>query len=661
MIEPQAAPLALVLSLVVLLLAGLATLTWGRRLPRGGDWLAGIGLLVAVAGLAFAWVALSGAGLQPQLWQRGWIWPHDEAGAIGVGVLEDALGLTMSSLAVLVAAVFLVNTPLIETERRRERYFAALSCSTAGVALAWISLTPWFAFLGVGLASLGGFLAIGARWTEEGDSAASTRFAWERAAGLWFAVLGASILAGARGALAWPPGAAWYAQPGTFDVAGAVLLLSGLFVQLQAFPLVGPLSAGAALGGDGESGGPSGIEGAPSAFRTLLMQVFPAWAAFALLIRLEPQLRAVGVFPHAGWPAAVAAALTFAPALLRSEWRAGLAHWTAAGFCVALAELAFSGPFAGLCALTGVSLGALGVASAGAALEIGGNTSNSNRKRAAWARAGIFAGAACGSALFGFVGASGALRWGTGIAASSGDTGPAEIVALALLVFLLSTMAWKLGFVVSRARNFTSAAWYSVLAPLAFGVLGLGLFWTGGVTGGAVSGDAVMPSLLSLFFGSAPAPQGGELAAASWMVWVPTVLGAGLAYWMNGRGEDRWQKAARAKFAQFVSGGYGIDAVAARTRELGLALGRGIHAVVDTGLWGRWWPALASGAIRRGSRGVARADDGVSVVPGVALRRAIDVPAKFLQLVQSGDVQWYLFFAVGSGIALLLHFLGKTT
>jgi hypothetical protein len=28
-----------------------------------------------------------------------------------------------------------------------------------------------------------------------------------------------------------------------------------------------------------------------------------------------------------------------------------------------------------------------------------------------------------------------------------------------------------------------------------------------------------------------------------------------------------------------------------------------------------------------------------------------------LQAVQNGNLQWYLFFAIGSGVALLLHFL----
>jgi hypothetical protein len=39
------------------------------------------------------------------------------------------------------------------------------------------------------------------------------------------------------------------------------------------------------------------------------------------------------------------------------------------------------------------------------------------------------------------------------------------------------------------------------------------------------------------------------------------------------------------------------------------------------------------------------------------LRNGIDIPAKALQLLQNGDVQWYLLFALASGIAIFFHFL----
>jgi hypothetical protein len=42
---------------------------------------------------------------------------------------------------------------------------------------------------------------------------------------------------------------------------------------------------------------------------------------------------------------------------------------------------------------------------------------------------------------------------------------------------------------------------------------------------------------------------------------------------------------------------------------------------------------------------------------GSALRRGVEIPGKLLQLVQNGDVQWYLFFAMSCALAILIHFL----
>ena len=39
------------------------------------------------------------------------------------------------------------------------------------------------------------------------------------------------------------------------------------------------------------------------------------------------------------------------------------------------------------------------------------------------------------------------------------------------------------------------------------------------------------------------------------------------------------------------------------------------------------------------------------------LRKWVEVPAKALQLIQNGDLQWYLVFGIGMMIALLVHFV----
>ena len=85
--------------------------------------------------------------------------------------------------------------------------------------------------------------------------------------------------------------------------------------------------------------------------------------------------------------------------------------------------------------------------------------------------------------------------------------------------------------------------------------------------------------------------------------------------------------------------------------------GRSIQWLVETQVWGLWIPAGFRWLIREVGGGVMEADRVISRGLDSVLRRAVEVPAKTLQLVQSGDVQWYLFFGIGSGVAILIHFL----
>jgi NADH:ubiquinone oxidoreductase subunit 5 (subunit L)/multisubunit Na+/H+ antiporter MnhA subunit len=96
-------PALLMTGVLALIAGGLIVMTWGRRLPRQGSWIIGLGLLVLLVVVGIDWSILSEEGFAPQPWLRGWIWPREEVGAITVGVLRDALGLSMASLTALVA------------------------------------------------------------------------------------------------------------------------------------------------------------------------------------------------------------------------------------------------------------------------------------------------------------------------------------------------------------------------------------------------------------------------------------------------------------------------------------------------------------------------------------------------------------------------------
>jgi hypothetical protein len=114
------------------------------------------------------------------------------------------------------------------------------------------------------------------------------------------------------------------------------------------------------------------------------------------------------------------------------------------------------------------------------------------------------------------------------------------------------------------------------------------------------------------------------------------------------------------RFSAFVTSGYGVDVALSRLRA-GLAwIGGASARIFDQGMWESKVPELLGRGLRRGAAAFAAADLSLSRGIGTLIRGSVDLPSRALQLIQSGDVQWYLFFAVGSGVAILAHFLTKT-
>jgi hypothetical protein len=624
---------------------GLGVLAWGGRLPRRGDWAVSLGI-AALFGLAAWGLAETLGSAQPaQAWLRGWIGPREEPGALNVGFIQDAVGLAMAALGALLSGVIVLHAAFAPSEQRAQRIHAAAAISAAGVALAWVALTPWLAFVGITLATLGGFVALGTRWNVvESEATLAARFIRERAWGLTFMALGGCALAGSGVPLAWEPGTAWSAAEGAGT--GAALLVTGLLLQLQPFPFLG----WSVMASD-----------SPSAARIGFAQVFPGLAAFALLFRLHPLLQSLEALPTIGWISLASAALTTLSGLLQRDWRLSLGLWTSAAFGLAGASLAFAGPWAGLAWLLGAALGALALALLGTALSAGGIPSGAGLKRAAWARAGIVASAAAGTGMIGFVSAGGSLRWLMALAED-----PSLAAAAAIATFGVALLGWKTAWQELRLKSSTQAHWAAVVSPLVLAILGLGVVWTGLVSGGAVPGGADRigeTALFDAFFGAWTAdPWDAAFYTASWLHWGAALLAALGAWWTTGRKQDSWLRMSEAfpRVTSFVAEGYRVDRLAARAIRALAWTGAAFVRSLDETAWGRWVPSAVAWPVTRLSRAAAAGDERISAALEHVLRRSTDVPAKFLQLVQSGDLQWYLLFAVGSGIAILLHFLRLT-
>jgi hypothetical protein len=626
----SSAPLILVASLVFAFLAGVVTVRWGGRLPRLGEWLAGVGVLALILGLLVTKPEGIFDASEPLLhYVRGWIWPQDAAQSIRVGIAQDALGFTGALIPIVLAALVILDRILNpqDPDVRKERILGSAVLGATGVVLAWISSTTWLAFGGVLVASFAGFLALGTRWGEVEGAEVAVRYVRERSAGLILALFGAfalassgadlSLLAG-KDAAPWSGAAFW----------GGALLVLGLFAQTQPFPLSAWLSRSSRV---------------PLSVQLISAQVFPALAALAPLIRLEPALRKVGVMPLLGWFALASTALVAIQGLLQKSWRSALAAWVSSAFGLVVAAIAFSGPWAawplGLSALIG-----------GAGLSMIAAVPSGQAHGGRWAAWFV---ALCGAGVAGFVGFPGTARV---IQDSLHD--PALATALGFARFAVSLLIWKLVWLLPVTRKGESGHWSALIVPGLVAISGLGVFWVGTLTAGGIPGapDQVLVSLVDRFFGASETVSGVTPLSVLWGV---LILSLAIGYWSTGRGEDRWLLIGNAlpRFAHYIESGYQTERVFDAFFRGTYAVADALHRWVDIQFWMRGLPRWVDVILNFTSDRFNRVEGSLSRGLHLGIHRSVHVPAKMLQLIQSGDVQWYLFFALGTGVVILLHFL----
>jgi hypothetical protein len=519
---------------------------------------------------------------------------------------------------------------------------AGLLLSTAGVALAWNSSTPWLGFFGITAAMAGGFLAHSVRWELAEDAQTAIRYLRERAFGVVLAVLGACVLAGYRTAVSFADGAHLVAGggPAWQNSLGAFCLAGGLFLQLQPFPLLG-----SALG----------QSSARLPARVLLARLYPAWAAFAILFRFEPDLRAVGIFPVSGWIALGSAVLSAFAGLLQSDYGVGFSLWISTLFSLAITVLSFSGQQTAFPVLLCAILGAFVLSMSAGALELGGGPSQPHRKRAITAKTVATVAALAGTGFAGFSSSGAFVNWlGEG-------WGRPPVLALEILaVFLSCALGWKILFQVCRSGIATRAGWGTLLAPVFPLLLSLALFMDGTLSGGLVpdSPDTVMSPVLKVLF---PATDAAGSAAhadfpAPLAVYLGSLLVAAVAAYFLSK-KTKAVDAGFPKLGAFIRSGYGVDWLAERVTAALRTVGAKGEAWIGGTFWNRWLPTVVERGLGASSRAVSGADRFASEKGAIGIARAAEVPAKILQLVQNGDVQWYLFFGIGAGLALLAHFL----
>ena len=648
MIETQHSLTATALSLFALMGLSGIVFCWGKKIPGKGSWLIWVGILLIFAAISVDSGLLLQEGFQLKAWGSGWVLPKDEMSAITVGVMHDLVGTAMAVLTLLISGVFLMNQSRVSKEPHSERIHAALGAATVGVILSWNSLTPWLGLVGLLIAVLGGVMVYGGRWDTEAEAKIASRFLFERFSGILLALLGICILIISRTALAFHSLNHWASDGESQNTfCGAFLLAAGLFIQLQPFPFLGGLIMQSNLF---------------SMARILLLQVFPAWARFAFFVRFYSEFKAIGIFPGLGWIALGSAFLSLLSGLFQKQWRQSLRLWLASGFSVSLGILAFTGPFASMAMLFGMSLCALSFAGAASTLNeshAGDSAEKEATRSSIWVKAILFLSICAGTGVIGFISAAGGVR---GMAQAL-EAGTFNATLFVVVFFIFVLLGWKMAWKTSKMPVKEEVTYISLFSLLLCQFLSFGMIWTGSIANEVDFSESthIWRSLLNEFFQkeSVTLPSPETFYTASGLYWGALSIGVIAAYWTAGRREDRWMKFFEfaPRLSAFLSQVYRMDQVALRVIAGIRAIGKWVEGVIDFKFWTQIIPDGLAGAVKTVTLVMNRIDHQLHTGIHTGLRKTVETPARFLQFIHLGDVRWYLLFALGSGFAILAHFL----
>ncbi|MGK5089848.1 hypothetical protein WDW86_20035 [Bdellovibrionota bacterium FG-2] len=575
----------------------------------------------------------------PADWSRGWVLPRDALGAITAGFLVDAqafLGLFFATALTALLGGFLsirADTP------SWARVIPSFLVSLGGFSISVTALTPWMVFIGFFISVFGGAVVLGAKWKTDADSMLGVRFAWERSSGLFCSIFGACVLAATQ-----PPLLLNHQVAGVEPLGGALLLL-GLFSQFQSFPFSARRLAQRQV---------------PLVASVLVAQVLPGWAVLFFLARFEPSLTGSTIVLVYGWISLFSAVLSTGEGLFQSESPRGITIWVSAGFAFASALFAFSGAQAGFVWGLGVGLGGISLS----LFAENGRGQKTEKKTVNKQNNGLlvlissFLSCAAGTGFLGFVSSIGGHQWFT-----QGLESAPMAASFSVALFCLAFLGWKNFFQLNRIQSGPTVPLVTAVLSLFVVSLSLSVFWDGTLFGGVVleGADSIFPSILrKIFIQLRPIAQKSDMAiVASGGYFGIALFAFFTAYWGFGRKRDVLSDVAKKFVRMFgvVSDGYGIDRLFAGALRFLIFISERLYRRIDQVFWGRLLPAGFSRIIEKGSQVITVIDLRFFVRLSAALRGAVELPAKALQLIQNGNVQWYLFFAVASGIAVLLNFL----
>jgi hypothetical protein len=608
---------------------GVLVWKWGEHTPGKGLLLIGFGFLALIAGLEIDSGFLFQQNFTVKTWIFEWILPKTDSNAIQMGIFEDPLGVILSAFWVLVASIFILSFSQFATSV----LYAALAISISGVVLAWCSLTPWVCFFGIMLTLVGHFIALS---LHRNSLPEVTSDLWGRSLGLLLALLGSCVLIATEPGLILQQVSQWQAELSS-SWAGGLLLVAGLFLLMQPFSWLSWLSGGVKF---------------LLPVRTLLSQLLPGWASFVLLVRFYPYLVKIGLFPVLGWMSLCSSMIIISIGLFQNQCVLSLTAWIASGFSVAFTLLAFSGCAAALSFLIGLSMVALIFSCVLAEIS----ESHSSNHHCFWMKFFLGIAMVSGTGGFGFVSSIGGLRW---ILSSS------SFFIFFLVFFSFGFLGWKLFWKVLSQVHQCRVSYLQILCIFLFLLLSTNLLWDGTLSGEMLIGnpDRVFGSLLYDFF----LFEKSEFERSSDFFSILSCYGGGLvltffaAYWMNRRKEEVWNRVFESfpQTTHLIRNGYAIFGLSEYCKRMMMQVAYFSEIVIEKNLRSEVLARKLLDFFQMLSRLVLKFDFYFTQALEEGLRKSVAIPGKTLQLMQTADARWCLFFALASGFALLLHFLTR--
>lgn len=108
---------------------------------------------------------------------------------------------------------------------------------------------------------------------------------------------------------------------------------------------------------------------------------------------------------------------------------------------------------------------------------------------------------------------------------------------------------------------------------------------------------------------------------------------------------------------EFVRNGFPIHRMGVSIRIVIDAVERVNHLLLEQKVWAVWLPQMSVSFLLGGSTVIQKVGNKMTNKIQRELMKVFEVPAKLLQLLQNGNLQWYLVFGLGMGFAIIIHYL----